>query len=511
MHFQLIRALDISPKYAQKSVNHPLSNGSQSPSGEHHNTDSNDTEILYKDLYENAPKIVTRKVKGFYQQLRCWLNAPLLALFFLIPWLSVSDRQAVLFDLSAQQFYIFDLVLWPQDGFLLALVLMLAAFGLFAVTALHGRIWCGFSCPQTVWTQIFIYFEQLCEGDRNQRLALDQAPASAQKLIRRSAKHSLWLGFSALTGFTFISYFYGAEALAQDLMATRVDLSSWTWLGLFTGLTYLNAGFMREQICKHVCPYARFQSVMIDAHSKVVHYQVKRGEPRGGVEKNKAHLKVGNDQDAVKTSSTQSGDCVDCSWCVQVCPAGIDIRDGRQYECIDCGLCIDACDNVMKKLNKPLGLIGFSKDSTNSKNYSPRLLGYSLVIALLTGVFLGYLHQRAPLELSVIRDRGAALFQDRGDYIENIYTLNIGNKSQQPDTFTISLDESSVYRIKGRRHIELLAGEKLRLPLRVRIAKDQWQKLQDKSQSQQKEIVFKLTSQSKTELTNQHSSWFIGP
>jgi len=270
-------------------------------------------EVGELDLYQKRERIYTRKVEGFFQRLRLYTGWPLLLLYFGLPWLQWEGHQAIWFDLPGRKFNIFGLTLWPQDFPLLAWLLMIAAFSLFTVTVFAGRVWCGYTCPQTVWTSIFMWAEQVTEGTRNQRIRLDQGPWNANKLWRKSAKHAMWLGFAALTGVTFIGYFSPIRQLVVDLPTGGASGWAWAWTTFFTLATYINAGWMREQVCMYMCPYARFQSVMFDHDTLIVSYDGRRGEPRGS-------RKRGQDPRAVGL-----GDCIDCELCVQVCPTGIDV------------------------------------------------------------------------------------------------------------------------------------------------------------------------------------------
>ena len=433
------------------------------------NTDS--PSVHYVDGYV-ASKVYTRRVQGYFQRLRRWIAAPFLLGFLIMPWLQIDGRPAMLFDLSEQKFYVLWTSFWPQDGILLAWLLIIAAFWLFTITVWIGRVWCGFSCPQTIWTQIFIWIEDKCEGDRNRRIKLDESPWSLEKILRKGAKHGGWWLVSLVTGFTFIAYFYGASELLSDTVLFNASLQTWFWLLLFSGMTYLNAGWLREQVCKYMCPYSRIQSVMYDEDTFVVTYDQQRGEPRGaskGAASNTA------------ASSAAKGDCVDCDWCVQVCPVDIDIRDGLQPECIACGLCIDACDKVMDKLQRPRGLIRFdserheanpAKGGVWDRLRRPRMVGYSLALMLMIGVFADTLATRVPLGVDVIRDRGVHLFRVRQGQVENVYTVKINNMEAQANLVALTVEEGSPYRIRGLTRIELEPGEVLTLPLRISAAQE---------------------------------------
>ncbi|WP_221450575.1 cytochrome c oxidase accessory protein CcoG [Pseudoteredinibacter isoporae] len=420
-------------------------------------------EPQYKELYEGH-RVYVRKTEGRFQRLRRYIAAPLLLAFFLFPWLQIDGRQAVFFDLTEQKFYIFWSVFWPQDGILLASLLIIAAFGLFAVTVWAGRVWCGFACPQTIWTTMFMWVENFVEGDRNRRIRLDAAPWSLHKLKLKASKHFLWALIASATGITFIAYFYGTLPLLSDIASLTISVESALWLLLFIVLTYLNAGYMREQVCKHMCPYSRFQSVMYDQSTLMVSYDEQRGEPRGPRKLRSNYKKEG------------LGSCIDCDWCVQVCPADIDIRNGWQAECINCGLCIDACDNVMERMGYQKGLIRFASAQVLGGFWQrfkqPRMLGYSICLVLMASLFGTNLGGREALSIDVIRDRGVHLYRERNGQIENVYTVKLNNMSNEPMEVSLDVDSSEPFQLTGRRHHYLEAGEVFTVPLRITIAAD---------------------------------------
>ncbi|MAA60239.1 MAG: cytochrome c oxidase accessory protein CcoG [Pseudomonadales bacterium] len=381
------------------------------------------------DLYKKREKIYQRHPSGFFQNLRIitiWIT---LGVYFLGPWLTWDGRQAVLFDLPERKFYIFWFTFWPQDFLYLSWLLIIAAFALFFFTVLAGRVWCGYTCPQTVWTTFFMWIEFITEGDRNKRMKQDAQPMSMNKFSKKFLKHGLWLTLSFWTAVTFVGYFAPIRELFIDLY--HMNVSGWAawWMLFFTLATYLNAGWMREQVCMYMCPYARFQSVMFDRDTLVVTYDVGRGEPRGSRKKS-----VARDQ-------TELGDCINCQLCVQVCPTGIDIRNGLQYECISCAACIDACDSVMEQMNYPKGLIRYSTENAvegkPSKILRPRLIGYATVLGMMVLLFLTAVFSRVPLELDIIRDRNALYRETWEGTIENTYTLKIMNKTQQFQEYDI--------------------------------------------------------------------------
>ena len=416
-------------------------------------------------MYESQKKIYPREIGGRFADLSKLATISLLGLFYLIPWLMWDDRQAFLFDLPARKFYLLGLTLWPQDFPYLALLLIIAALSLFFFTALAGRLWCGFACPQTVWTEAFIWMEQLTEGTRSQRMKLDKAPWSWNKIRRKGSKQFLWICFSLWTGFSFVGYFEPIRELNDQFMTLTV--SNWTaFWGLFYGFaTYGNAGYMREQVCKYMCPYARFQSAMFDKDTLIISYDEKRGEPRGGRKRSVDHKLAG------------LGDCIDCQLCVQVCPTGIDIREGLQYECIACAACIDACDSVMDKMKYPRGLVRYTTEhamhSEKTHVVRPRMMVYGALLLVLVGLLVSSMALRTPIILDVIRDRNSLYRELPGDLIENIYTIKVINQRNDSRVFRISVGGVEGIHLDGvADEVEVDGGGVLSLPVRVRAQRE---------------------------------------
>ncbi len=415
------------------------------------------------DLYQRREKIFTRAIEGRFQRIRLYSGWPLLLGYFGLPWLQWGGRQAVLFDLPSRQFYIFGLTFWPQDFMLLAWLLIIAAFALFTFTSVVGRIWCGYTCPQTVWTAIFMWIEQVTEGPRHARIRLDQAPWSLDKVVRRGSKHAMWLAVAFFTGFAFVGYFTPIRALAIDVVTLNVALGAMAWIVFFTCATYINAGWMREQVCIYMCPYARFQSAMFDKDTLIVSYDTARGEPRGA-RKRGARIEG-------------LGDCIDCQLCVQVCPTGIDIRNGLQYQCIGCAHCIDACDDVMRKVGYAPGLIRYTThhalEGKPTRVLRPRVIGYAAALAAMAVAFTVALVHRNLVGIDVIRDRGE-LFHVERRVVRNDYTLKVLNKTQQAQTFTLSASSNATdaLRLEGPAQVVVDAGEVLTVPVSLAIEED---------------------------------------
>ena len=447
-------------------------------------------------MYESAKKIYPREIGGRFDRLSKLATITLLGLYYVMPWINWDERQAILFDMPARKFYIFGLTLWPQDFPFLAMLLIIAALSLFFFTALAGRLWCGFACPQTVWTEAFIWMEQLTEGTRSQRMKLDKAPWSLTKFRKKASKQLLWITFSMWTGFTFVGYFTTIRQLGLDIVALNVG--GWTlFWGIFYGFaTYGNAGYMREQVCKYMCPYARFQSAMFDKDTLIISYDEERGEPRGGRKR------------SVDPKNAGLGDCIDCQLCVQVCPTGIDIREGLQYECIACAACIDACDSIMDKMNYPRGLV---RDTTEhglkheqSRVMRPRTLVYATLLLLLVSGLVTAMVTRTPVILDVIRDRNSLYRELPNDVIENIYTVKIINQSNADRRFVLSVSGLEGISLDGVGETVLVdGGGVLSLPVRVRVARDNAYGISD--------IEFSVAATDDDSINVIEDSRFLGP
>ena len=387
-------------------------------------------------LYESQQKVYPRSVSGLFTRWRWGFVFLTQLVFYGLPWLEWGQRQAVLFDLGARRFYIFGLVLYPQDLIYLTALLVISALSLFLFTAVAGRLWCGFSCPQTVYTEMFLWIERKIEGDRTARMRLDGAPLSAKKLFKKWLKHVVWIAVAMWTGFTFVGYFTPIQELGLSFMQWSMGPWETFWVFFYGFATYGNAGFMREQVCKYMCPYARFQSAMFDKDTLIVTYDEVRGETRGARSKKDDPKQLG------------LGDCVDCTLCVQVCPTGIDIREGLQYECISCGACVDICDTVMDKMNYPRGLVRFSTQNgmrnqwTQSQMlrrvFRPRVLVYTSILLALCVVLLASLYWRTPLKVDVVRDRATLSRIVAGGQLENVYRLQVMNATEQAQTYRLS-------------------------------------------------------------------------
>ncbi len=436
-----------------------------------------DADVVETQLYAADRKIYPRAVTGWFAAWRWAFVWATQIVFYGLPWLLWNDRQAVLFDIVHRKFYIFGLVFWPQDIIYLAVLLIISALALFLFTAVAGRLWCGYACPQTVYTEIFMWIERVIEGDRLQRMKLDRGAASPRKFGLKAAKHGAWIALALWTGFTFVSYVTPIRELWGEVMSVFAwigggaspALGPWeTFWMLFYGFApYGNAGWMREQVCIYMCPYARFQSAMFDKDTLIIAYDRERGEPRGS----RARL--------ADARALGLGDCVDCQVCVQVCPTGIDIRDGLQYQCIGCAACIDGCDQVMDRMGYPRGLIRYSTQNAVEQKqtyaqmfaqvFRPRVLAYAAVLwGIIIAVGAG-LWVRVPLKVDVIRDRAAIAREVEGGRIENVYRLQIMNTAESPRRFDIRVEGLPTLHVATGTRIEVDAADTRMVPVRVRV------------------------------------------
>lgn len=448
-------------------------------------------------FYVKHKKVYPREVHGLFATLRVVGVLVLLGLYYVVPFLQWEGHQAVLFDLPNRRFYIFALTFWPQDFFYLAVLLIIAALSLFFFTALAGRLWCGYACPQTVWTEVFLWIERKIEGDRNKQIKLDKAPLTGNKVWRKSLKHFIWITFSLWTGFTFVGYFTPINELVHNFFLLELGPWEWFWVIFYSFATYGNAGWMREQVCIYMCPYARFQSAMFDNNTLIISYDDNRGEPRGSRKKN---------EDA---KSKGLGDCIDCTLCVQVCPTGIDIRNGLQYQCIGCAACIDVCDEVMDKMGYAKGLVKYTTQNAiegiNTRVLRPRVIVYFSILVGITIALFYNMSVRIPLELDIIRDRNALYRTTDEGMIENIYTLKVANMDVVPHTYKISLDSPFQAKLILRHdQITIPAGQSGEWPARV-----QADPAELKAMSQK--LSFTLQAIDKAELTVTDTGVFLGP
>jgi cytochrome c oxidase accessory protein FixG len=421
-------------------------------------------------LYAAHKKIYPRWINGMWNKWRIFFVFATQLFFYGMPWLEISDRQALLFDMVERKFYIFNLVFLPQDFIYLTALLLLCAFGLFAWTTIGGRLWCGYACPQTVYTEIFLWMEKWIEGDRAARIKLDNSPVSARKIRLKAAKHTLWIVFSLWTGFTFVGYFTPIHELWRELITFTVSSNEIFWILFYGFATYGNAGWMREQVCKYMCPYARFQSVMFDADTLIISYDKERGENRGS-------RKKGSDYKAEGL-----GDCIDCTMCVQVCPTGIDIRNGLQSECIGCALCIDACDEIMDKMQYPRGLIRYTTENALEHKYPekdivkqlkrPRVIMYALLLTIILGVTSYSLFHRQPVKINIERDRVALVREAEDGWLENTYRIQIQNASEKAHTYVIRAEGLPAMKVigEGKGQYELEPTATTDVSVRVQVA-----------------------------------------
>jgi cytochrome c oxidase accessory protein FixG len=429
-----------------------------------------DADEVMVSLYQAHKKIYPRSVSGLFSKWRWGLVFLTQIIFYGLPWLEWGQRQAVLFDLGARRFYIFGLVLYPQDFIYLTGILVISALALFLFTAVAGRLWCGYACPQTVYTEIFLWIEKQLEGDRSARMRLDAAPLSLEKFLRKSGKQLAWIAVGLWTGFTFVGYFTPIKELGLSFV--QLGMGPWEtfWVFFYGFATYGNAGFMREQVCKYMCPYARFQSAMFDRDTLIVTYDTERGEPRGARSRK------------ADPAALNLGACVDCSLCVQVCPTGIDIRKGLQYECIGCGACADVCDSVMDKMGYARGLVKYSTENAIAQHWTrsqiirhilrPRVLIYTGILMTVVVAMLVSLVLRTPFKVDVVRDRASLARIVSGGKIENIYRLQVMNATERRQTFHLAASGLPGLEMTSDATVSVDPAQSLWVPVRLQLPYD---------------------------------------
>lgn len=448
------------------------------------------------DLYAKREHIYVKYYKGIFKNFRTISGFIMLAMFYGFSWLQWDGHQAVLFDLPSRQFHVFGFTFWPQDFMLLSWLLIILAFTLFFVTVFAGRLWCGYACPQFVWTWFFMWAERVTEGDRNQRKRMDKQGWSTQKLARKTAKHTLWFIIAAVSAVAFVGYFTPIRELIPSLMSWNLGPWETWWIGFLTVATYANAGWMREQVCIYMCPYARFQSVMFDQDTLIISYDEKRGETRGKRKK------------SIDYKAQGMGDCIDCGHCVHVCPVGIDIRDGLQYECVACGACIDACNDIMKRMRYEPGLIRYTTEHAleGGKTHllRPRLIGYFVALCAMFIAFSYTLYARIPLEVDILRDRGQLYIEASNGNIENVYTLKVANKSQEDHRYTIAVSGVEGLEMLADPEITIRSGELLEYPVSLQADPRFLER-------PNYDIIFKVQALDDPEIIIEEENRFIGP
>ena len=411
-------------------------------------------ESKHDNHYSPRAPIYVREVKGILESFRRYFGFFFLALFVLLPFIDFNGQQALLIDVNERRLNLFHLSFWTSDFTLVAWLFIIAAFALFFVTTFIGRVWCGFMCPQTTWSYIFMWIEKKCEGQRHQRIKLDQRSWDSDKFMRKSLKHVLWGLVALLTAMVFIGYFVPIKTVFTEFWVGELSTNAYLWIAFFTLCTYGNAGWMREAMCTHICPYARFQSVMFDEHTLTVTYDQQRGENRGP--RSRKNTREENSKQSL-------GDCIDCNLCVQVCPTGIDIRNGLQYECINCGACVDACNDVMKKMRYPLGLIKFTSErklkDPNARIMRPKLFAYAAVLILMIAGFGLQLQHRSLVTVDVSRDRNILYRETPSGLIENAFTISVTNKTQQTQTYQVSVKGIANIVLTGKETLTVAGGE----------------------------------------------------
>ncbi len=450
-----------------------------------------------QELYAKRQRVFPREVHGVFARWRVIMVLLTLGIYYGLPWVNWGDgRQAFLIDLPGRKFNLFFWTFWPQDLFYLTAILIISALSLFLFTAIAGRLWCGYTCPQTVWTEVFMWIERKIDGDRMKQIKLAQMPWNREKIVKRTIKHTLWVLFAFWTGFTFVGYFTPIRELTVSM--ANLALGPWEtfWIFFYGFATYGNAGFLREQVCIYMCPYARFQGAMFDRDTLIISYDPRRGEPRGPRRRDEDHRTKG------------LGDCIDCTLCVQVCPTGIDIRNGLQYQCIACAACIDVCDQVMDKMGYPRGLIRYStlnemEEGKPRRLMRPRVLVYSALLVVIAGALVLAVLLRTPLELDVIRDRNA-LYREVMGTIENVYTLKIMNMDTKPHTYRLkAFGIDGLVLLSDREEIFVAAGEVVEVPVRLQV-------LPESISARSLEVHFELTAVDAEHIVHEKAR-FLGP
>ena len=448
------------------------------------------------DRYNPSNRIYVRAAYGLFQKIRRYVGWGLILSFLLLPLIQWNGHQAILFDLAKQQYHIFNMTLFPQDLTLLAWLFIIAAFSLFFFTTYLGRVWCGYTCPQTVWTFIFIWFEEHIEGAANKRKRLDQMPWSFNKIWRKTAKHLGWITVSIFTGLAFASYFVPVSTLYVDFFTLNTSFAVTGSVLFFAVITYANAGFMRSIVCTHMCPYARFQSTMFDKNTYIVGYDATRGEKRGPRRRKADPKELG------------LGDCVDCDLCVQVCPVGIDIREGLQYECINCGACVDACNETMDRMGYPRDLIAYTSENKlegkETKVLRPKIIGYGIVLTIMCGLFVANILTKSSTEMDIVRDRTALYRENSEGLIENTYTLKILNKTVETQTYKVSFSGLEDAQLIGTDELVIKSGEIFTHPISIAV---------DAYGMKEKKVMIKIKLTSLTgdaDEVEQESPFFLG-
>lgn len=448
------------------------------------------------ELYAEREHIYVKFYKGIFKNLRIISGAIMLLMFYTFSWIQWDGRQAVLFDLPNRQFHVFGMTFWPQDFMLLSWLLIILAFALFFFTVFAGRLWCGYACPQFVWTWLFMWAERVAEGDRNKRMKLDKAAWSADKTRRKIIKHTLWIIIAVTSAIAFVGYFSPIRQLIQDFYTFSLGPWETWWIGFIAVATYANAGWLREQVCIYMCPYARFQSVMFDQDTLIISYDEKRGENRGKRSKKIDYKAAG------------LGDCIDCNHCVHVCPVGIDIRDGLQYECVACGACVDACDDIMERMGYEKGLVRYTTEhqleGNETKILRPRLIGYFMVLMAMFVAFSYTIFNRVPLEVDILRDRGQLYNETSNGMIENVYQLKMANKEQVDHQYEISVSGIEGMKLVNDPVVTIKAGELLDYPIRIVVSPDSLEK-------PNYDILIKVQALDNESISISEENRFIGP